>query len=431
MSALLGSTQSIAGGTEPQQQLSVHEGGVTPVTRSCGGKSEGGASISARSTSTQSTSLARGADQADAINVVIQAAKKQRVESVRKIGPGVRATSPLVGGLSGEPSSSSSGSDSDTTDGMISMTTSFSSAPALGGSAKSVDGTLASTAASSATSSTASVERLRQTRLDEFPITAPLSARATTLAGASSTADGAQPSRLVRSTIDGWLKSSSGVNRVNAVAEGVLSNVDSESYPDRVLSIFNAYVADTEDFNIFMNFEGERWLQTSATYDTGAALPLVKPDLVAAAAAPPMPTSPPASIACVSGSPPPARGRALPSPTTSQAGSVVWRPRPEPGAHARATTPSTWASTSTGAIPVSPGTTAASVGAASLSPSPTAGASDSGVSASTSSSTDPRGEGVTTVARCADGRGEVDVGAALPEHLAQSARGTPRSSPQQ
>eukprot|EP01050_Picozoa_sp_SAG11_P029332 SAG11_NODE_8218_length_1045_cov_9.433404_2_plen_72_part_00 len=49
-------------------------------------------------------------------------------------------------------------------------------------------------------------------------------------------------------TIDGWLKRSSGVNRVNAVAEGVLSNVDSESYPDRVLSIFNAYVADTEDF---------------------------------------------------------------------------------------------------------------------------------------------------------------------------------------
>ena len=67
---------------------------------------------------------------------------------------------------------------------------------------------------------------------------------------------------------------------MTAVAEGVLSNVDSESYPDRVLSIFNAYVADTEDFNIFMNFEGERWLQTSATYDTGAALPLVKPDLV-------------------------------------------------------------------------------------------------------------------------------------------------------
>ena len=153
VSAHLGSTQFIAGGAELQQQLSLHEGGVTPVTRSCGGKSEGGASTLARSTPTQSTSLAWEADHVDAVNVVIQAAKKQRVGGERKIGPGVRATSPLVGGLSGE-------------------------------------------------------------------------------------------------------------------------------YPDRVLSIFNAYVADTEDFNIFMNFEGERWLQTSATYDTGAALPLVKPDLV-------------------------------------------------------------------------------------------------------------------------------------------------------
>ena len=153
VSAHLGSTQFIAGGAELQQQLSVHEGGVTPVTRSCGGKSEGGASTLARSTPTQSTSLAWEADHVDAVNVVIQAAKKQRVGGERKIGPGVRATSPLVGGLSGE-------------------------------------------------------------------------------------------------------------------------------YPDRVLSIFNAYVADTEDFNIFMNFEGERWLQTSATYDTGAALPMVKPDLV-------------------------------------------------------------------------------------------------------------------------------------------------------